>query len=96
MEALHEPHTRSSRATGRCNKPIADAEAFIGALLPKVAAVQRRRDRHLPVLSGAAGAGRLGARLAGGVYAQNMHEADSGAFTGEVSAPMLAEIDAGA
>jgi triosephosphate isomerase len=26
------------------------------------------------------------------VYAQNMHEADSGAFTGEVSAPMLAEI----
>jgi triosephosphate isomerase (TIM) len=28
-----------------------------------------------------------------GVYAQNMHEADSGAFTGEVSAPMLEEID---
>ncbi|HEX8204659.1 MAG TPA: triose-phosphate isomerase [Solirubrobacteraceae bacterium] len=27
-----------------------------------------------------------------GVYAQNMHEADSGAFTGEVSAPMLVEI----
>src|SRR3712207_5787142 len=27
------------------------------------------------------------------VYAQNMHEADAGAFTGEVSAPMLAEID---
>ncbi len=26
------------------------------------------------------------------VYAQNMHEAASGAFTGEVSAPMLAEI----
>ncbi len=28
-----------------------------------------------------------------GVYAQTMHEADDGAFTGEVSAPMLAEID---
>jgi triosephosphate isomerase (TIM) len=27
------------------------------------------------------------------VYAQNMHEADEGAFTGEVSAPMLTEID---
>jgi triosephosphate isomerase len=27
------------------------------------------------------------------VFAQNMHEADSGAFTGEVSAPMLTEID---
>ena len=26
------------------------------------------------------------------VYAQNMHEAESGAFTGEVSAPMLTEI----
>ena len=28
-----------------------------------------------------------------GVYAQTMHEADSGAFTGEVSAPMLIELD---
>ena len=28
-----------------------------------------------------------------GVYAQNMHEADAGAFTGEVSAPMLTELD---
>jgi triosephosphate isomerase len=27
------------------------------------------------------------------VYAQNMHQAPSGAFTGEVSAPMLAELD---
>jgi triosephosphate isomerase len=27
------------------------------------------------------------------VYAQNMHEAGSGAFTGEVSAPMLTELD---
>jgi triosephosphate isomerase len=28
-----------------------------------------------------------------GIYAQNMHEEDSGAFTGEVSAPMLTELD---
>jgi triosephosphate isomerase len=27
-----------------------------------------------------------------GVYAQNMHQAETGAFTGEVSAPMLTEI----
>src|SRR5204862_7888820 len=27
-----------------------------------------------------------------GVYAQNMHEAEEGAFTGEVSAPMLVEL----
>ncbi len=27
------------------------------------------------------------------VYAQNMHQADEGAFTGEVSAPMLSELD---
>jgi triosephosphate isomerase len=27
------------------------------------------------------------------IYAQNMHEKDAGAFTGEVSAPMLTEID---
>jgi triosephosphate isomerase len=28
-----------------------------------------------------------------GVFAQTMHQADTGAFTGEVSAPMLVEID---
>ena len=28
-----------------------------------------------------------------GVYAENMHQEESGAFTGEVSAPMLTEID---
>jgi triosephosphate isomerase len=27
------------------------------------------------------------------VFAQNMHEADSGAYTGEISAPMLTEIE---
>jgi triosephosphate isomerase (TIM) len=27
------------------------------------------------------------------VYAQNMHQAENGAFTGEVSAPMLVELD---
>jgi triosephosphate isomerase len=27
------------------------------------------------------------------VYAQNVHEAESGAFTGEISLPMLAELD---
>jgi triosephosphate isomerase len=32
-----------------------------------------------------------GSRVA--VYAQNMHEATEGAFTGEVSAPMLVELD---
>ena len=28
-----------------------------------------------------------------GVYAQNMHQQETGAFTGEVSAPMLVELD---
>jgi triosephosphate isomerase len=28
-----------------------------------------------------------------GVFAQTMHQADSGAFTGEISAPMLVEVD---
>jgi triosephosphate isomerase len=33
-------------------------------------------------------------RLSGvGVYAQNMHQEETGAFTGEVSAPMLVELD---
>jgi triosephosphate isomerase len=79
----------------KMNHLIADAEAFIGALLPKVAAsggveivVCPPYLALQPLIDSA-----RGSQVA--VYAQNMHEADSGAFTGEVSAPMLADVDAG-
>jgi triosephosphate isomerase (TIM) len=79
----------------KMNHLIADAEAFIGALLPKVAASSGVEIVVCPpflALQPLIDSAR-GSQVA--VYAQNMHEADSGAFTGEISAPMLAEVDAG-
>jgi triosephosphate isomerase (TIM) len=72
---------------------IAEAEAFIAALLPRVSASEGVDVAICPpflALQAMVDSAR-GSRV--GVYAQNMHEAESGAFTGEVSAPMLAEID---
>jgi triosephosphate isomerase (TIM) len=77
----------------KLNKTIAETEELIGALLPRIGAVE---DVDLVIcppylaLQAAVDSTR-GSALA--VYAQNMHEKDSGAFTGEVSAPMLSEID---
>ena len=78
----------------KMNKTIAEAEAFIAG----AAAAGRRRPtastsrsaRRSLALQAMVDSAR-GSRVE--VYAQNMHEADSGAFTGEVSAPMLTEID---
>jgi triosephosphate isomerase (TIM) len=77
----------------KMHKTIAEAEQYIQALLPKVAAVDGVEIAICPpylalqVLVDSARGSQVG------IYAQNMHEADQGAFTGEVSAPMLAEID---
>ena len=77
----------------KMNKTIAEAEALIGA----AAAGRRRRGRrHRRSVRPSSRCRRWStprAARAVQVYAQNMHEKDSGAFTGEVSAPMLAEID---
>jgi triosephosphate isomerase len=77
----------------KMNNTIAEAEELIQALLPRVGAVE---DVDVVVatpflaLQAVVDSAR-GSAVA--VYAQNMHEKDSGAFTGEVSAPMLAEVD---
>jgi triosephosphate isomerase len=77
----------------KMHKTIAEAETFIQALLPRVGAV----DHAEVVICTPYTALQAMVDSARGssvqVYAQNMHEADSGAFTGEVSAPMLTEID---
>ena len=55
---------------------------------------RRRRDRRLPAVPRAAGARRLRARLAGRRSTRRpCTRPTPGAFTGEVSAPMLTEID---
>jgi triosephosphate isomerase len=77
----------------KMHKTIADAEAYIAALLPRVAAVEGVEIVVCPpflALQALVDSAR-GSQV--GIYAQSMHEADHGAFTGEVSAPMLSEID---
>jgi triosephosphate isomerase (TIM) len=77
----------------KMHKTVAEAEAFIGALLPRVASVGEVDVAICPpftALQAMVDSAR-GSRVE--VYAQTMHEAPSGAFTGEVSAPMLTELD---
>jgi triosephosphate isomerase (TIM) len=77
----------------KMNKTVAEAEAFIASLLPRVSTTDGVdvgvcvpfTDLQAMVDS------TRGSRVE--VYAQNMHQAPSGAFTGEVSAPMLVELD---
>jgi triosephosphate isomerase len=74
-------------------KTVAEAEMFIAGLLPRVSAVEGV-DVGICVPFTALGAmvdSARGSRVE--VYAQNMHQAAEGAFTGEVSAPMLSELD---
>jgi triosephosphate isomerase len=69
-----------------------EAEEYVQALLPRVSTlegVQVAICAPFTALEALADAAR-GSRVE--VYAQNMHEAPEGAFTGEVSAPMLCEI----
>jgi triosephosphate isomerase len=76
----------------KMHKTVAEAESFIQALLPLVAAA--RADVAICPPFTALGAMVDSTRGSGvDVYAQNVHEADSGAFTGEVSPPMLVELD---
>jgi triosephosphate isomerase (TIM) len=77
----------------KMNKTIAEAEAFIGALLPRVSGVSGVEVVVSPPFTALAATVDSARGSGVAVYAQNMHEADTGAFTGEVSAPMLAELD---
>lgn len=73
-------------------KTVAEAEEFIAALLPRISSVQRTEVAICPPYTDlqATVDSTRGSRVA--VYAQNMHQAPEGAFTGEVSAPMLVEV----
>ena len=76
----------------KMNKTVAEAEEFIAALLPRVSSVQGVDVGICPpftALQAMVDSAR-GSRVE--VYAQNMHHADSGAFTGEVAPPMLVEV----
>jgi triosephosphate isomerase len=76
----------------KMHKTVEEAEEFIQALLPRVSSVQRTEVAICPTFTAlqAMVDSTRGSRVT--VFAQNMHQAPEGAFTGEVSAPMLAEL----
>jgi triosephosphate isomerase len=88
------PHTRTPLIAGnwKMYKTVAEAEEFIQALLPRVSTADGVDVAICPsflALPAMIDSTR-GSRVE--VYAQNMHYADEGAFTGEVSPPMLLEV----
>ena len=77
----------------KMNNTIAEAEALVQALLPRVGAVEDVDVVVCPPFLALQAVVDSVRGSAIGVYAQTMAEKDSGACTGEVSAPMLEEID---
>jgi len=79
-------------ANWKMHKTVAEAAAFVDALLPRIAATQHDVVICPPFTAlSAVVERRYGTAVK--VAAQNMHEEESGAFTGEVSASMLVEVD---
>jgi len=76
-------------ANWKMHKTQAEARAFVDALADPPAAVDVALCVPFTALAATVEAAQ-GRRLA--VYAQNMHEAEQGAFTGEVSAAMLVDL----
>jgi triosephosphate isomerase (TIM) len=77
----------------KMHKTVAEAEAFIGALLPRVSTADGVDVAICPPFTAlqAMVDSTRGSRVE--VYAQSMHHEDGGAFTGEVAPGMLAELD---
>jgi triosephosphate isomerase (TIM) len=79
-------------ANWKMHKTVAEAGEFVDALLPQIAATQSDVVICAPFTAlTAVVERRYGTAVK--VAAQNMHEEASGAFTGEVSAQMLVELD---
>jgi triosephosphate isomerase len=87
------PRTPFIAGNWKMHKTVEEAEAFIAAFLPRVYAAEHV-DMALCVPYTALTAmvdSTRGSRV--GVYAQNMHWSPEGAYTGEISAAMLDELD---
>ncbi len=86
------PRTPYLAANWKMHKTVAEAGEFVDALLPRIAATQHDVVICPPFTAlTAVVERRYGTAVK--VAAQNMHEESSGAFTGEVSAAMLVELD---
>jgi triosephosphate isomerase len=87
------PRTPLIAGNWKMYKTVSEAEAFIAAFLPKISsvdAVDVAVCAPFTALQAVVDSTR-GSRVE--VYAQNMHYEREGAFTGEISAPMLTELD---
>ncbi len=86
------PRTPYLAANWKMHKTVAEAAEFVDSLLPRIAATQHDVVLCPPFTAlTAVVERRYGTAVK--VAAQNMHEEATGAFTGEVSAPMLVELD---
>lgn len=87
------PRTPFIAGNWKMHKTVAEAEAFIAGLLPRVSTADGVDVAICPPFTAlqAMVDSTRGSRVE--VYAQNMHQADSGPFTGDVSPPMLVELD---
>jgi triosephosphate isomerase (TIM) len=77
----------------KMHKTVEQAEELIQALLPRVSTADGVDVAICPPFTALTAMvdSTRGSRVQ--VFAQNMHQAESGAFTGEVSAAMLSELD---
>jgi triosephosphate isomerase len=77
----------------KMHKTVAEAEAFISALLPRIYAADGVDVAICPPFTAleAMVDSTRGSRVQ--VYAQNAHQNDHGAYTGEVAVAMLTELD---
>jgi triosephosphate isomerase len=83
-------------ANWKMNKLVAEAEEYVSRLLPEISGVQ---GVDVAIFAPFTSLGRVASMTQGTSVvagAQNFYFEDSGAFTGEVSAPMLKELGAGA
>ena len=93
MTATPSGRTPFIAGNWKMHKTMAEAEAFVAGFLPRVSTAE---GVDVAVCAPFTSLGALvdsarGSRVQ--VFAQNMHEEPCGGFTGEVSAPMLTELD---
>jgi triosephosphate isomerase len=83
-------------ANWKMNKLIREAEEYVEELLPKISGAEGVDVAIFPPFTCLPGVVRAARDTPVLVGAQNCYYEDSGAFTGEVSAPMLLDVGAGA
>ncbi|HEV3228830.1 MAG TPA: triose-phosphate isomerase, partial [Solirubrobacteraceae bacterium] len=86
-------------ANWKMHKTIAEAEAYVDELSARLsdqegASLEAVQLAVCPAYTALAAVANRSRGWGLGVFAQNMHEQPHGAFTGEVSAPMLLEVGA--